>query len=189
MKIYNLNKCVVLFVLLSFLACSHTDVYKDTNMDFGAIQRVAVMPFANFSRDNQAASRVRDVFITMLMATSTVYVIPTGEVSSGILKTGMTDSSAPSEEEIKRFANIVNADAVITGVVKEYGEVRSGSTPSNIISISMQMIEKDSANVVWSASSTKGGVSITDRLFGGGGVPINDITEDAINEILDKLFQ
>jgi hypothetical protein len=51
------------------------------------------------------------------------------------------------------------------------------------------MIERSSGVVVWSASSTKGGVSVWDRLLGGGGRPMNTVTEKAVNDLLDKLFQ
>jgi hypothetical protein len=52
----------------------------------------------------------------------------------------------------------------------------------------MQMVEKESRKVVWSASTTKGGISAWDRLFGGGGRPMEDVTEAAINDLINKLF-
>jgi hypothetical protein len=58
-----------------------------------------------------------------------------------------------------------------------------------VISVSLRLIERTSGQVVWSASSTKGGISIWDRLLGGGGKPMNTVTEKAINDLLDKLFQ
>jgi len=73
--------------------------------------------------------------------------------------------------------------------VREYGEVRSGTTSANIISLSLQMIETQTGKVVWTASSTKGGISIWDRLFGGGGQPMNVITEKAVNDLINKLFK
>ena len=157
-------------------------------MDFGSIQTIAVMPFRNLTRDSQASDRVRDVFMTKLLATGGVYVIPPGEVSRGISTVGIIDVASPSTEEIKKFSNNVNSNAVITGVLKEYGEVRSATSSANIISLSMQMIEGQTGLVIWSASSTKGGISISDRLFGGGGVPMNDITERAVDELIKKLF-
>ena len=84
---------------------------------------------------------------------------------------------------------MIKADAVMTGTVREYGEVRSGTTVSQVISISMRMIEAQTGRVVWSASSTKGGISFKDRLLGGGGAPMNEITEKAVNETIDKLFK
>jgi hypothetical protein len=77
---------------------------------------------------------------------------------------------------------------VITGVVREYGEVRSGSSAANIISMSIQMIETGSGKVVWSASSTKGGISFWNRLVGGGGQPLNKVTEQAVDALFDKLL-
>ena len=80
-------------------------------------------------------------------------------------------------------------DTVITGVVKEYGEVRSGSVSSNLVSLSLQMFEVKTAKIVWSASSTKGGISTTDRMFGGGGKPMNIVTEEAVIDLINKLYK
>ena len=42
---------------------------------------------------------------------------------------------------------------------------------------------------VWYAASTKGGVTFMDRLIGGGGTPINDVTEAASRDLIHKLFK
>jgi hypothetical protein len=131
---------------------------------------------------------VRDTFANSLLATGAVYVIPTGEVARGVARAGLLNPAAPSLEEIVKLAGIIKVDAVITGVVREYGEVRSGAASANIISVSLQMIEIQTRKVVWTASSSKGGISIWDRLFGSGGEPMNAITGAAVNELLDKLF-
>jgi len=157
-------------------------------MDFSALRSVAVMPFANLTNDKLAAERVRNSFMTSLLATSVVYVIPPGEVARGIIRAGLTNPTAPSADDIAKLAPIINADAVMTGVLTEYGEVRSGATTANVISLNMQLIERETRKVVWTASTTKGGISVWDRLFGGGGRPMNDVTEAAINDLLNKLF-
>lgn len=158
-------------------------------MDFGAIESVAVMPFANLSTDKQAGERVRDVLLTHLLATEAMYVLPSGEIARGISRVGISDPTAPSGEEIIKLAGIIKVNAVITGIVREYGVVRSAATSANVISLSLMMIEAETGKVVYTASSTKGGISLWDRLFGGGGRPMNDITEEAIDELIDKLFQ
>jgi hypothetical protein len=158
-------------------------------MDFGQIQTIAVMPFSNYSRDNIAGDRVRDVFITLLQGTGAVYVVPPGEVVRGINRIGIPNPASPTAEEITRFCGVVKADTVITGTIREYGEVRSGSSVANLISLSLQMMEAQTGKVVWSASSTKGGVGTSDRLLGGGGEPMNKVTEVAIDDLLDKMFR
>ncbi len=181
--------CVSLLFVLTGCASSSMDVYRDQNMDFGAVHNVAIMPFANLTRESAAAERVRDIFTTMLLATGGVYVIPPGEVGRGITRAGISNPTSPSTEELTKMAGIIKADAIITGTVKEYGEVRSGTSSANIISLSVQMIETQTGRVVWSTSTTRGGIGIWDRLFGGGGEPMNDITEKAVNDIIKKLFQ
>src|SRR5512138_3121515 len=165
-----------------------TDVYRDPKMDFGSVQTVAVVPFANLARDQVVAERVRDVFINRLLASGAVYVLPVGEVARGVTKLEIQNPSAPTPEEVVKLGALLKADAVITGVVREYGEVRSGTTTANIISMSIQLIEAGTGRVVWSGSSTKGGISFRDRLFGGGGQPLNKVTEQAIDALFDKLL-
>ncbi len=180
---------VVLCVVTPASVCSAqvTDVYRDPQMDFGSIRTVAVVPFANFARDPVVAERVRDVFINRLLATGAVYVLPVGEVARGIAKLEIQNPSTPTGEDVVKLGGLLKADAVVTGVVREYGEVRSGTSTANVISMSIQLIEAGTGKVVWSASSTKGGVSFWNRLFGGGGQPLNKVTERAVDALLDKL--
>jgi hypothetical protein len=185
---------LVVFVLallataVSVCSAQVTDVYRDPNMDFGSIRTVAVAPFSNLARDQVVADRVRDVFINRLLSTGAVYVLPVGEVARGIARLELQNPSSPTPEEVVKLGELLKADAVITGVVREYGEVRSGSTTANIISMSIQIIETGTGRIVWSASSTEGGISFWNRLFGGGGQPVNKVTEEAVDELFDKLL-
>ena len=164
-----------------------TDVYHSQAMDFPSIQRAAVLPFVNLSSDSMAAERVRDVFANALLATEAFYVLPSGEVARGVSRAGIRNAADPSPEEIVRFGQVVKADAVITGVVREYGQVRSGSISANSISVSLKMIETETGAVVWSSSSTKGGITTWTRLFGGG-PSMSEVTREAVEELLDNLF-
>jgi hypothetical protein len=189
-KILITKIILIWFVLIFFAACATTsNIYRDPNMDFGAIQTIAVMPFVSLARDNVAAERVRDVFITSLLSTGAVYVVPVGEVARGIGRVEIANPATPSPEEVVKLASIIRVQAVITGVLEEYGEVRSGTASANITSVSLQMMEVQTGKVVWSASSAKGGITIWDRLFGGGGQPMNIVTEKAVNDLINKLFK
>jgi hypothetical protein len=170
-------------------ASSRGQRYQDRNMDFGAVRTVAVMPFVNLTRDNLASDRVRDVFSSMLLATGGVYVLPAGEVARGVARAALPAPASPSAEDVVKLGTTLKVDAVITGVVKEYGEVRSGSASSNVISMSVQLLETATGKVVWAGTTTRGGISMADRLFGGGGSPLNDVTEAAVDDVLNKMFK
>jgi len=185
-----LRRVLLYFIPIFVIACAaKTEIFRDQNMDFGAVQSIAVMPFVSLARDNIAAERVRDVFINGLLATGAVYVVPVGEVARGVARVEVATAGTPSPEEVVKLASVIKVQAVITGVLKEYGEVRSGTAAANIVSVSLQMMEAQTGKVVWSASSTKGGISTLDRLFGGGGQPMDTVTKKAVDDLIDKLFK
>ena len=181
---------ILVLCLMIMGGCATTsDIYRDETMDFGSIKSVAVMPLANLSKDQLAGERVRDVFTTLLMASGAVYALPSGEVARGISTSAIANPTAPSADDVVKLARNIKVDAVISGVIREYGDVRSGTASADVVSVSMQMMEAQTGRIVWSASTTQGGISLTDRLFGGGGRPLNDVTEKAVNDLITKLFE
>ena len=172
--------------------CAHGrgDVtFHDPDMDFSLIRSVAVLPFENLTVSPKAEERVREVFMTMLQATGDTYVIPPGEVARGISRSAVSNPVSPTTEDIVRLAKNLEADVVITGTVLEYGEVRSATTTANVISLNVQMLEGQTGKVIWTGASTKGGIGAAKRLFGGGGEPMNDVTAEAVGDLLHRLFQ
>lgn len=183
-----------LFILLLYAVilegcATSSDVFRDPTMDFGAIKTVTVLPLSNFAKDQLASERVRDVFNTMLMSTGSLYPLPPGETARGISSVGLLIASAPTTDEIIKLGKTLKVEAVFTGVVREYGDVRSGSSTADVISVSMQLAETQTGRVVWSASTTQGGIGIMERLFGGGGKPLNEVTEKAVNDLINKLYE
>ncbi len=175
---------------LLLASCARSRSYHNANMDFASVRTVAVMPFWNLSKDPQGADRVRDVLMNSLLATNAVYVIPTGEVSRAISRLGIAVPVTPSPEDVVKICQMLKADAVITGVLKEYGEVRTSSATANVVSVSLQMQEASTGKTIWAGASSKGGVGWGARLLGAtGGRPVNDITEQAVDDLLDQLFK
>lgn len=182
---------LVVYACAAMAACvsAKKNLYHDPMMDFSAIRSVAVMPLANLTSDRMSAERVRDVLVTSLLSTEALYVVPAGEIARGVSRAGIRDATAPSPDEVVRLGPIVKVDAVMTGVVREYGQVRSGNTSANVVSFSFQIIEVQTGKVIWTADVTKGGIDIWDRLFGGGGMPMNAITQEAVDDVIDALFR
>jgi hypothetical protein len=176
--------------LLAASACSGAGrTYHDKVMDFGTIRTVAVFPLQNLSRDNLAGERVRDVLMSSLLASGAFYVLPQGEVTRGMTRIAVVSPQTPTPEEVVKVGKLIGAEAVITGAIKEYGEVRAASSVANTISITLELSETQTGKVVWSATVTRGGVGPWERLLGGGGVPMNNITEEAVDALLDQLFR
>jgi hypothetical protein len=173
------------------VGCAHRRAsFHDANMDFGSIKNVVVLPFWNLTQNQGAADRVRDVLANALLATHAVYVLPAGEVGRAVTRLGLAAPTSPTVEEVQKLGAMLKADAVITGVVKEYGEVRAAAATANVVSLSVQMYETGTGKVVWSAASTKGGVGWEARLLGtSGGEPMNSVTEKAVDDLIRQLFE
>ena len=174
---------------LLLAGCAVKQNFTSEQMDFSAVRTVAVLPFQNLTSDDQASERVRDAFMVVLLATEAIYVLPPGEVARGVNRVGIRNPATPTIEEITKLQGVIGVDAVITGVLREYGAVRSGSAEANLVSLSLQMIETQTGTIVWSGASTRGGISMTDRLLGSGGQPMNDVTIQVINDLLNQLFE
>ncbi len=178
--------CCASFLLTG---CAVKQTYTSEQMDFSAVRTVAVLPFQNLTSDDQASERVRDAFMVVLLATEGIYVLPPGEVARGVNRVGIRTPATPNIEEITKLQTVIGVDAVITGVLREYGAVRSGSAEANLVSLSLQMIETQTGIIVWSGASTRGGITMIDRLLGSGGEPMNDVTIQVINDLLNQLFE
>jgi hypothetical protein len=179
--------CAALMALVA--GCAGGRNYHDTAMDFGSVKAVIVLPFANLSQSSVGAERIRDAFCAALLATGAVYVVPPGEVNRAVSRLTLGSPTTPTAEEVVKLGQLIKADAVITGVVREYGEVRSGAAVGNVVSISVQLQETGTGKVVWSAVSTKGGITFWDRLLGTNAAPMNDVTEAVVDDAVAKLFK
>jgi len=190
MRLKRITQLAWIASLAALAACaSGGRNYHDASMDFGGMKTVVVMPLANLSRDAVGSERVRDALSSALLATGSIYVVPQGEVARAVNRLSLSAPTAPSQEETVKLCQMLKADAVITGVVREYGEVRSGSAVGNVVSVSLQLAEGGTGKVVWSGTSTKGGIGFGDRLFGSGGAPMNDVTEAVVDDLVAKLFK
>jgi len=102
---------------------------------------------------------------------------------------GIANPFAPTNEEVIKLGKMLKAQGIITGVIREYGDVRAGTASANVISLSVQLNEVDTGRIVSSVESTKGGIGLSERLFGGGGAPMNDVTQEAIRDVIKKLLE
>ncbi len=146
------------------------------------------MPLANYANDQNAPDRVRDVLATRLQAAGAFYVMPMGEVMRAVNRSQIRYPAAPSAEEIQKIGKLIDVEAVFTGGLREYGTIRSGSVSANSISMSLQLIETETGKVIWTGTATSGGIGWPDRLFGGGGRPMNEVTVEAVDSLLNQLF-
>ena len=185
-----MKHAIVVAAALALAACSKERTYHNAQMDFASVRNVAVLPLWNLSKEPQGGDRVRDVLTNSLLATNAIYVYPTGEIARAVSRLNLPTPATPSPDEVVKLCAMLKCDAVITGVLKEYGELRTSSSAANVVALSLQMQDGATGKVIWAGSSTKGGVGWSDRLMGStGGRPVNDVTEEVVDDLLGQLFK
>lgn len=184
-----LKRLAIFVAALALAGCPRHRTYHNPDMDFGSVRTIAVLPFWNLSKDPQGGDRVRDVFVNALLSTNSVYVVPTGEVARAVTRLGIA-TPTPAADDVVKLCSMLKADAVVVGVLKEYGEVRTSSATANVVALSLQMQDGSTGKVIWAGASSKGGVGWSARLLGStGGEPVNDVTEQAVDDLLEQLFK
>jgi TolB-like protein len=181
--------CLLGLALLSFLGCRGPQAYIHPNVDLSFIQKVAVMPFANLTRDEFAGRKVKEVLIAELLLTGALDVIEPGEVNRVLAKEKIQSVSSLTAVQIKTIGKALGAQAILIGTVEEFGEIRSGSLSAPLVTIGLRMMDVESGTIIWSVNHSKGGFGIMMRLLGVGGGTISEVTTKVVREAIDTLFR
>jgi len=162
--------------------------FANPQFDFGFVQRVAVLPFENLSNDRQAGFRATRLTITEILASGALDVVEPGEVQAAIGKIpGRIDR--PSQEQILTLGQDLGVQALILGTVAQSEVMRSGAISIPVVTLDMQMVETETAVIVWAATHTEKGGSFNAKVLGTGGVPMSTITRRCVQETLETLIQ
>lgn len=161
--------------------------FVNPNFDFAFVERVAVLPFENFTSDRQAAPRSTRLLITELLASGAVDVVEPGEVQAALdrLPGRVTQ---PSTEQVISLGKALNAQALILGSVTQSELVRSGTVSIPVVSLDVHMVEAETGATVWAATATEKGGGFGARVLGTSAEPIAETTRTAVRQVLRTLL-
>ncbi len=186
-----MRKCfLVAFILLTvdiLSGCgvktsSQSFLREDTELGF--VQRIAVLPFENYSKDEFAAARARDFTITQGLAMGLFDIVDKGLVDS-VLQEEVIEPGVPLDESMtKRLGQRLKVQAILLGAVDYAGEGQKGNFAFPELSLTMRLIDVDTAVVLWQASGYGSGYCLWKRLFG---LAPRDIFQVGLGTIEDML--
>jgi TolB-like protein len=121
---------------------SESFIREDTEL--GYVQRVAVLPFENFSDDEYAAARARDFTITQCLAMGLFDVVGKGIVDSTLQEEVIKPGAPLDISMTRRLGQRLNVQAILQGSVDYSGEGRKGNFSFPELSLTLQLIDCDS---------------------------------------------
>ena len=187
----SITGCLMIMAAALALSCTSSiqrTEFTNPDVDFGFVERVAVLPFENLSTDQQAGFRATRLMITELLASGAVDVVEPGEVEGALAKIRGRPSQ-PSIEEIVGLGTALDVQAVILGTVAQSEILRSGAVAIPAVTLDAQMVETETGQIIWAATHTEKGTSASARFLGSGGQPISATTRKCVQVLLDSLLE
>lgn len=145
---------------------SSPQTYLREGVDLGYVKRVAILPFTNNTEDEFAGKRIRDITTTQILTMGLFDVVDQGVVDSAIGEMGISPDASLDAPLVKRLSQRLNVECFVLGTINNIGENRQGSFSYPEMSFTLQLLDGDSALILWRTSDTLSGYSLTDRLFG-----------------------
>ena len=155
-------------IILSLSGCATpqneaTFVRRKTDLRY--VKKVAVLPFTNNTGDKFAAQRLRDITTTQILAMGIFDVVDKGVVDSALHEMAIGKNMPMGTPILKRLGQRLGVQAFIDGTVNDIGTNKAGPFSYPEVSLTLKLIDSESAEVLWQASAHRNGYSIWERLF------------------------
>ncbi|MBI4682023.1 MAG: hypothetical protein HY757_02850 [Nitrospirae bacterium] len=187
----SVKKYIIIIVVALFIipGCrSGVPVYHlSEDIDFSFYKKVAVMPFDNLTNEKYADQIVRQLVISEILASGFLDVVFPGEVQKVINELDIKSVSSLSKQQITALGKALNVEAIITGSVEEYGEVKMGNISAPQVTVSLMMADAGTGSIVWSITKTRGGASFLARHFGASHETISETVMLLVRDAIQTL--
>jgi len=180
---------IFFFTLCLLVSCGRgirLSRYFNPKANISYIKRIAILPLQNFSRDNMAHEKVRDILETELLALNIFEVVDKGETDHVIEEMRISPVNIDAKS-LKKLASRLGVQAVLTGAVDEYTLVQTGGISLPLVTISLKLIDAQSGSVIWLVTGTEKGGGALNRLFGIGEKTLSDVTQILVKRMLETL--
>jgi len=153
-------------VLIAGCAGLGSTTFAHPDYNFGFVEKVAVIPFENTTKDQGAGVRATRFFVTELLAARAFDVVEPGEVARVLTGMGVVRTADLTREQVLSIGNELGVQALFLGSVGESSSQRSGGANINVVTLNARLVETETGETVWSATHTESGGGFWSTLFG-----------------------
>lgn len=168
--------CLLIMVFLSLNCVRSTQGFRHPEADLSAIERVAVIPFENFTSSQFAGEKVTAIYIAELLMNVDIDIVEPGEVSRALAGQNIM-GSALNQSEIRSLGKALRADTLILGSVQEYGQQRIRSENYPVVSLSVRWVDVNTGTIIFMGTAAEEGSPK---------VPIVDWGEERLFSVLTR---
>ncbi len=147
----GLGGLVALGVAILGLGCSSivsNRVYTHAELDLGAIKKVSVLPFDNYSSEPRAGERVTAAFHSELIALRLFDVVDPAQTEDFLARAKLNPQTM-GVPELKKLREALAVDAVVYGSADEYATQTVGTDTFPVVTLSVRLVDVQTGTVLW----------------------------------------
>ncbi len=183
----SINFLLIFFLFLFFITgCGPKHYVREKDKSAG-INKVAVMPFENFTADEYAAEKIRRIAIADLLSKG-IEVVEPGEITRIIRESKIKSLSSIKTAEVQEIGKASGACAIMMGSVEYYGLSRGISVTYPEVTANFRLLETSTGKVLWSVRHTSGGANFWTRHFGSEGKSLSEVAGEVVREAINTFF-
>ena len=164
-------KNLLILVTAVFILCGCGDkkpesaVFLREGLDLAYVAKVAILPFENLTADEFVGRRVRDIAFTQALASKKFEVVDKGVVDAALREMALGNEEALDAPVLKILGKRLGVNAFLTGTVNNIEGGARGALSYPEVSITLHLIDSESAQVLWRSTGYRNGYSVMNRLF------------------------
>jgi len=187
-KIIMISVTVISTLILAGCGGMGSTVFLHPDYNFQYLEKIAVIPFENLSKEQGAGSRVTRIVVSELLSAQVFDVVEPGEVSLALQKEKILRTGELSKDQIKSVGQTLGVQGVILGTVSEISAIRSGGSTAHTVTLDIRMVDTESGVTVWSATNTTGGKGFFSSLLGTGEKSQSEVIRKCVRKTLNTLI-
>ncbi len=123
------------------------------------LPRIAVVPFDAVGnvRSQDAGRVVTNTVLTYLLSTGLFEVVDPGQLDDALVSNQIRIGEGLKKGDLLAIQKSLDVDAVIIGLVEEYGDVRVGNDSYPSVSFSARLVNAHTGTIVWAGTISKTG--------------------------------
>ncbi len=182
------KRAMIFFIgLFLITGCSSLELGYKLRSSQDTTERIAVLPFENFTNDPVAGERIRRMVIQELVLRG-FFVIESGEVNKVLVEKGVTNLSLLGSRELEEVGEKLGVKYLIKGGVFSYEMQRFSDVVYPSVAIQVNLIDVSTGKVVRSTYRTEGGPSLGSLYFGMEPEALSEVAKKVVRKALNDLF-
>lgn len=165
MRQSRISELPVLALVLLMACGPKPQVYFKEQVSFRPSKTIAILPFNNYSGQEDAGKQVSNMFLVELLKKPYFELIEPGEIDKVMREERIRSSEQIDFATAKIFKEKLKADYILIGAVNEYSYLTKSIREIPLVSFSVRLLDTESGQIIWAASHSRKGDDV-ELIFG-----------------------